>query len=172
MRVFARRSCSGCVNSNLYLRHDVARHVALQRQNIRDGAFVAVRPKILARLRLHQFRGNAHAIVGAQHRAFHQRVHAQFLRDLRGAFVLVLVLHHRSARDHAQFLDLRKLSDQRVGHSVGEIILFGIASEILQRQHRQRLNGRRANGRRSAPLYLNELSRQTRLSIATPPPPK
>ena len=55
-----------------------------------------------------------------------------------------------------RFLDLRKLGDQRVGHSVGEIILFGIASEILQGQHRQRLNGRRANGQHCAPpLHLN-----------------
>src|SRR5579864_1305457 len=40
----------------------------------------------------------------------------------------------------ADFAELREVGDQLVGHAVSEILLLRIAREVVEWQHRQRLN--------------------------------
>ena len=62
--------------------------------------------------------------------------------------------HDRGARDDPQPGDLRQFRDERIGHAVSEVALLGVAREVLQRQHRHRLNrpgGGSAEQRRDTP---------------------
>ncbi|TMQ70208.1 MAG: hypothetical protein E6K80_09225 [Candidatus Eisenbacteria bacterium] len=107
---------------------------------------------------------DAHAIAGAQHRAFDDRVDAQLARDVRQRAADALEAHGGGARDDAQRPDLGQVGDQRLGHAVGEVLLLGVAREVLEREHGDRLDTRRRRGAsrragRDAPELQGDLAR-------------
>ncbi len=103
------------------------RHPALQIQHILDFAVVAVSPHRFVRPGGDKLYRDAHAFADEERRSLEDGVHVQFARDLREAFLGALVLHGRSARDHPQRFEARKLGDERLGHAVREILLRGVA---------------------------------------------
>ena len=71
----------------------------------------------------------------------------QLTADLGDAFVALLVLHDRGARDHRQFVRPPQLGDQLLGHAVQKILVLGIGADVRKRQHlvqRRLPEGRRA----------------------------
>jgi hypothetical protein len=87
-----------------------------------------------------QLRRDAHAIARAKHRAVDHAVDLQFSSDLRQRRPRPFVPHDRRARNHPQCADLREGGDQRIRHSVDEILLFGIRCDVGEREHRNRGN--------------------------------
>ena len=64
----------------------------------------------------------------------------QLARDCGQRLLACFVLHCRVAGDYVQTLYSRQNSRQRLGHAIGEVVLGGIAGEVLQRQHRECLD--------------------------------
>ena len=128
---------------DLHLACDRLRQLALERQDVAHVALVALRPEMPVGGRLDELHGDAHAVAGAEHRPFHDRVHAQLARDLGQGSTHALVLHGGGARGHAQRPDPGEVGDQRLGHAVGEELLLRVAREVLEREHSERLDAPR-----------------------------
>jgi hypothetical protein len=82
--------------------------------------------------RFDQLRCNAHTAFGAGDRTFHHRIELQLPADLRQGILGALETHRRSSRHDAQGTDLGEVGDQRIGHSVGEVLLLPVAREIFE----------------------------------------
>ena len=78
------------------------------------------------------------AVAGAEYRAFHDGVYVQLARDLRHRPGRPFVTHDGRARDHAQGADVGQVGDERLRHTVREVLLLGIAGEVRERQDRER----------------------------------
>ena len=73
-------------------------------------------------------------VSGPTDAAFDYVAHTELLRDfLEVAPRAALILHHRCAADHFQVLDLGKVREQLVLHTVGEKRVFFVVAQILQR---------------------------------------
>src|SRR5882724_1690854 len=84
-------------------------------------------------------------VSGPTDAAFDDVAHAQLLRDLfEIAFGAALVLHHRCAADHFQVLDLGKVREQLILHTIGEKRVLLIFAQVLQWQHGDTFVGWRA----------------------------
>ena len=67
--------------------------------------------------------------------AFDHIAHTQLLRDLfEVALVPLLYWHHGSAADHFQVLDLGKVREQLILHTIGKKRVLLIFAQVLQRQ--------------------------------------
>ena len=89
-----------------------------------------------------QLRVDVHATTQATDRALQNTVHAKFAGDVAQGSPGSFILHHRGARDHTQTGVFGEHGDQLVGRAIGEIVLGGITGEVLERQHRERLDVR------------------------------
>ena len=69
-----------------------------------DWDFPAAERELLRALELNP--GDAHAVAGAHHGAFHDSIHLQFAGDLDERLVAAFVAHRGSAGDHPQCRDL------------------------------------------------------------------
>ena len=71
----------------------------------------------------------------------------QLLRDLLEiAGDAALVLHHRSAADHFQVLDLGEIRQQLILDPVSKVSVLFFVTQIFQRQHCNALVGDRKSG--------------------------
>jgi hypothetical protein len=102
----------------------------MQRQHVLQVAFVVVRPQMPVGVGVDQLHGDADLLVAPFHGALDDSVDTQFARDRRQGGASALEAHDRRARDDAQPDDLRQLRDERIGHAVGEVVLFGIPGEV------------------------------------------
>ena len=116
-----------CRDLNLDLFGNCARDLTLQLQDVGQVALVFTRPQMRIRRHVNQLHADAHAIAGAQHRPFDDRVHVQRLRNLRKRAGATFEPHHRRARDDAQRADTGKVADERFCHAVGEVFLRRVA---------------------------------------------
>ena len=81
-------------------------------------------------------------VSGPTDAAFDDVAHAQLLRDLfEIAFGAGLVLHHGCAADHFQVLDLGKIREQLVLHTICKKRVLLICAQVLQGQHRDAFVG-------------------------------
>ena len=117
---------------------DLGGELALERQHVTQRAIVTARPQVHVAGRVDELCRHADAIAGAGDRPFDNQIGAELFGDLRDRLLLLPVLHHRRARDHAEALQLREIRDERLGHAVSEIVLLRLGGEVRQRQHRQR----------------------------------
>ena len=115
---------------------DGACHFALQGQDVSHLALVVPGPEVLVGVSRDELRRHAHAVAGADHRAFHDGVDVELLRDLAQRLVRLLVLRDGGPRDHAQRAHLREIGRHRVRHPVDEVLLLGVAAEVLEGQDR------------------------------------
>ena len=130
---------------------DLAREHALQDHDVAERSFVPIRPEVLFGTDLDHLRADTHPFGGTEHRAGDERVDAQLPGDLRRPLTCLLQWHDRRAGDHAQRADLRELGDEVVRHAISEVLLFRIARQVLERQNRDRANGRPMIGGRDVP---------------------
>src|SRR5216684_3252512 len=98
-----------------------------------------MRPRMSLVADADQLSGYAYAASVAPHRAFDDVINPQFPTDLPDPLGSALVLHRRGACDDAEPLwrQAAELGDDIVGETVGEILLFRVPAQILQRQHSQ-----------------------------------
>ena len=85
--------------------------------------------------------GDADAVAGADDGAFDDGVDVELASDVGEWAAGALVGHDGGAGDDAKVGDTGELSDELVGHAVGEVLLAWVAGEVLERK-----NGNRADG--------------------------
>ena len=109
-------------------------HFRLEGQNIAEVPFVTFDPEVRLSRCVNELGRDAHAVVCAEHRAFHDRVHFQFPRNLAQRFVNPLVPHHGCACNDSQLPNFGQCSNQRLSESFSEILLLGVTRQVLQGQ--------------------------------------
>ncbi|MCY1235083.1 hypothetical protein D9M72_476870 [compost metagenome] len=85
--------------------------------------------------RIDQLPGNAQPVTALAHTAFEYVAHAQLLADALGIHRLALVGEARVARDDEQPADARQRGDDVLHHAIGEIVLFRVPAQVVERQH-------------------------------------
>ena len=87
----------------------------------------------------HELSADPYAFGSAPHAALDHVIDVHLAGDLRGIFASAFVVHGRGSGNHLKLLRRKtgQLCDQFFGHSVGEILLRGIAAEVLERQHQK-----------------------------------
>ena len=124
-------------------RHDVRRHLVLDRENVLELAVVALGPDMRFGLAVDELDGDAHAVGGLAHASFHDVVDAEFLGDAARRHRLALVREDGVARDDQEVAKARQLGDDVLGQPVGEELLLRIAAHIDEGQHGDRGDARR-----------------------------
>src|SRR5262249_37505174 len=137
--------------------NDLLRDVVLHGEDVARVAVVALRPQVIARLRVHQLRGDPHAAARSLHAAFEHVPNTEVMADVTHVDRFALVGEHRVPGDDEQAGDLRQPGDDGFGHAVAEILLRRRGWSTVVAGQRP---GRRRGGRRPA-----------RPPPAAPPPP-
>src|SRR5947209_559865 len=114
-------------------------NLGLQCNDVFEIAIEALGPYMHLVAYSNQLRSDANPRSCLAHAAFEHVIHSKFLPNLVDAFAAVLVLHRRGAGDHSETIWVHspKLGDHLLGHAIGEVLLAGIASEILEWQNNQ-----------------------------------
>ena len=107
----------------------------LQCEDLLDHAVILRGPQVLIRRGVNQLRRDPQLITRAHHRSLDDRLHAQGARDLRYRLAGSAIADDRGAGDHPQAVQLRELRDQRLGYTIGEIVLLRISADIGKREH-------------------------------------
>ena len=126
---------------------DADRDLVLQFEHVFDQAIEAVGPEVRAGFGLDQLSGDAHPVAALAHRAFEDVAHAKLAADLLHVRRLALVGKTRIAGDDEEPADAGERGNDFLDHAVGEILLLGVAADVLKRQHGdRRLVGERQCG--------------------------
>ena len=134
---------------------DAIGNLVLHGKGIGEVAVVALAPQMGAGRRLDELRGDAHAVTRLAHASLEHIADAQIAPDLLDVDGLALVDEARVARDHEQPAPFRQCRDDVFADTVGEVLLFGIAAHVGERQDgdrrlvRQRRRDRWAAERRA-----------------------
>src|SRR6266481_356151 len=120
------------------LLRDIRRYFVLQGEHVSKVAFIRICPEMPIVRGANQLCGDAYSIAGALHRAFYYGFRMELLRDRRQRLLGCFVLDRRGAGNDLQTLHPREIGSQRLGHAIGEVVLRGIAGEVLQRQNSNR----------------------------------
>jgi hypothetical protein len=86
--------------------------------------------------RLDQLGGHPNPVSLPPHRAFDDVTDPERLGDLRQGERRALERHHAGAGDHLEALDLGQLADDLFGDALAEILVPGVAVQVVERQHR------------------------------------
>ena len=127
-------------------------HLALEHEDILRVALVLFHPDVALSLHLDELRRDSGAIADSSKARLEQIADAELPPDLVGSLRCVLVVHRRRARDDPQSrrVDAAEDGDHLLGQPVAEVLLFGIAGQVLKRQNRQH----DPTGRRGRPRDL------------------
>ena len=137
--------------SDLERGDDLGGHLVLDGKDVGEVAVVALRPEVPAGIGIDQLRRDPHPVAGAADAALEHGADAEFASDGADIDVLALVDEARVARDDHQPADFGQVGDDVLADAVGEILLFGIARHVGERQDRDRWCPRRGlwcSGRR------------------------
>ena len=85
-----------------------------------------------------KLRGDAHAPARFAHAALDDVAHAQFLADFFDIDGLAFVVEDRCARDDREGTPASEQCDDVLGNTFGKKFLIGVATEIGERQYRDR----------------------------------
>jgi hypothetical protein len=91
---------------------------------------VALRPQVIAGLRLDELRGDPNAVASLAHAAFENVANPQLASDLAYIDVSALVGEARVACDHEQPSQPRQAGDDVLGDAIGEVFLLGVAAHV------------------------------------------
>ena len=132
------------------LTHDATRDVVLHEQGIIELSVEACRPQVGVGRGVHELHDDPDPVCGPRHRPFQDGIDSKLRGDLRQRLWRPLVVCDRRARNDFERSKPRQARDDRLGHAVGEVLLFRIARQVHQRQDRQPSDGLqgRALGRR------------------------
>jgi hypothetical protein len=99
-----------------------------------------VRPEVAVGARLDQLSGDADAVARSRDGALDDGIDAQLSGDLGQRPAGALVLHDGSTRDHSQRRKLPEIGNELIGHAIRKVLVGCVTREVLERQHRDRLN--------------------------------
>ena len=128
--------------------------LALQREEIERVTLVLFGPDMPLGLRLNELRRDSNAIADSANARLEQIRDAELARDFVGSLRRVLVVHRRRAGDDpkSRGVGSTQMGDHLLGQPVAEVLLFGIAGQVLERQHGQHdpaaVRGRRRDEQR------------------------
>ncbi len=98
-------------------------------------AVVALRPKVLVAESIDQLRCDSNAAAAAPHTSFHDVPHAQFPRHVRDPHGPSSIGERGIARRYEQIRVARQFGDDVLGDAVREVLMFRIATHVLEWQH-------------------------------------
>ncbi|MNH13329.1 hypothetical protein D3C79_728970 [compost metagenome] len=87
---------------------------------------------------INQLAGDTHLVAGLAHAAFKHVAHTQLLADTLHVHRPALVGKTGVAGDDEQPAQARQGSNDVFDHAVGEVVLLGVAAEVVERQHGDR----------------------------------
>ena len=117
---------------DLHLGRQAQRDFVLDRENVVDGAVVALRPDVGAVACVDQLRGDPNAIAALANATLQYIAHAELLRRLAHVDRAPLVDEARIARDHPQPGELRQRREDVVDQAVAEMLLLRVAAHVLE----------------------------------------
>ena len=113
----------------------VPRYLSLHSQHVAQIELVRLCPEMAFRRHLNQVGRDADPLSGVEHGAFQNRLHLQLLRNLTQWLRALPVADHGLIGEHLQGADLAQFGDQRLRHAIREVVLLGVAGEVLQWQY-------------------------------------
>src|SRR6266853_104912 len=108
-------------------------------EDVRQATIVGLGPEIALVRYLDQLRRDSDSISGAAYASLQDELHPQLAADLLDALPRLLVAEGRGACDDAapNRLEAARVRDQLVRHSVDEVFLLRIRTQIFQRENRE-----------------------------------
>src|SRR5690606_33139825 len=85
--------------------------------------------------RVNQLSGDSHLVPGLAHAAFQHVAHTEFVADILDVHRPPLVGEAGIVRDDEQPADARQRGDDVLHHAIGEIVLFRVPAQVVERQH-------------------------------------
>src|SRR5262249_5015914 len=107
-------------------------------EDVVEGAIIALGPDMRGVGRVDQLSRDPYSWPELSDAALEHVTHAQFAADILHADCSSLIDKGRVASDDEQPLNPRQSSDDVLDHAVGEIVLFGIPTHVLEWQDRDR----------------------------------
>src|SRR5439155_14238860 len=120
------------------LRCDLLRHRALDLEEIRQVAVVAVGPHLAVVLRVDELHLDAHAVASALHATLEYVGDAQLLADVSQVTRALFVLEYGRARDDLEIADPGKLVEQLAVDAVGEVRAVRARAQVREGEHCER----------------------------------
>ena len=139
----------GCVELRLDGSDDVLSDLVLDREDVGEGAVVALDPDVRSTCRIDELAGDPQSLACLANPSPQNITNSELAPDLAHVDRLAPVDEARIARDHQEPLYPREPGDDVLDHSISKIILCRIVAEIDEGQHRNREPGAvfRARGR-------------------------
>src|ERR1035437_3723901 len=134
--------------SKLNLVRDFPRNLALHNQQAFQFAVISPRPDVCLIVHSNQLGGDANVLRIAAHSALKQVLDSEFTADLFQRRRAVLVMHDRCTGDHPQALgvEIPHLRNHLFGQTVAEVVLRGIAGEVVEWEHGEHGSSRECLG--------------------------
>src|ERR1035438_9834838 len=105
--------------------------------------------------------GDANSISGTSNVALNERVHPQFLCDLRGRLMGTGVRHRGSVRDNAERADFGKVGRQFVGDAIGKKLLVWVGRHVCEWKDHDRPKRLRTQDSPTSQRRYNDSRRDT-----------
>jgi hypothetical protein len=123
---------------DLDLTSDCRRHIALDRQNVSDPAFILACPEVRLIAYLNQLCRDAYSPACTEYAAFQHARNPKLLTDTANTLAAPFVAHCRRARDHSEPLriQLAELRDHFFRQSVAEVLLSSGGAQVLKWEYR------------------------------------
>ena len=113
----------------------------LEGEDVGGRTFKGLGPEVAVGAGVDELGGDADPVAGADDGAFDDGVDVELASNVGEWAMRALVGHDGGSGDDAKVGDTGELSDELVGHAVGEVLLAWVAGEVLKRK-----NGNRADG--------------------------
>src|SRR5215471_2291224 len=111
-------------------------YLVLQIEDVVETAIKSICPKMYATSSLDELPRDAHSVCNPANASFQHIAHPEFSSHLLHVDGAPFVCEAGMAGDHEQRFEPRERRRDLLNHSVGEILLLGIAAHVLERQHR------------------------------------
>ena len=118
---------------------DYPRQSLLHRENIVDRAVVVVGPQVSVCACVDELSADSQPAARPPHAALEDVADTQFAGDGLHVLAGLLEHHRRRSGDDAEGAHLRKIGNDFVGETLGEVIVLLIGAEAPERQHCDRL---------------------------------
>jgi hypothetical protein len=114
------------------------RDLILDGEDVGEVAVVPVGPDVVASHSVNQLRGDSHPPAGLAHAAFDDVADVQLFGDLGDIHRLALEGEDGVSGDDRERGDLREVRDDILRDAIAEVLLFGIAAHVDERQDSNR----------------------------------
>ena len=129
------RSCSDCRELRPHCRQDRLGDLVLECEDVPQLAVVGLGPDVVTRGGVDELGADPHPVPRPAHAPLHHVADAQLPAHLLHVHRLALVGEARVPGDHRELAPAREPRDQILGDPVGEVLLLGIAAQVVEGQH-------------------------------------